>query len=120
MFPTKLPPERVGRRRFDMDDPDLHAAARRAHDLALMTWPGSLGADPIQEEIDGSFSMPFLGFRIRCDAVERETLGMPEHKIEKHVSRKLGVLHLDLATSDGLTQNFRNSSRCPQPSFLIL
>src|ERR1700722_8243227 len=73
---------------------------------ALITQLGSLGADPIQEEIDGSFSMPFLGFWIRCDAVEHETLGMPEHKIEEHVSRKLGVGHLDLATSGGLTQNF--------------
>ena len=40
--------------------------------------------------------MPFLGFWIRCDAVECKTFGVPEHKIEEHVSRKLRVIYFDL------------------------
>ena len=29
---------------------------------------------------------------------------MPEYKIEEHVRRKLGVVHLDLAAGGGLAQ----------------
>jgi hypothetical protein len=77
---------------------------------ALRKWaiwhpfPCSLGANPIQEEINGSLSMPLLGFWIRCDAVVCEALGMPEHKIEEHVSRKFRVIYLDLTAGRGLTQ----------------
>ena len=48
--------------------------------------------------------MPFLGFWIRCDAVECEALRMPKHKIEEHISRKLRVIYLDLTAGRRLTQ----------------
>jgi hypothetical protein len=70
----------------------------------LIIQPGSFGSNPIQEEVDGGLSMPFLGFWIRCDAVECEALSMPKHKIEEHVSRKLRVIHLDLTVGRRLTQ----------------
>jgi hypothetical protein len=64
----------------------------------------SFGANPVQEEVNSGLSMPFLGFWIRCDAVKCKALGMPEHKIEEHVSRKFRVIYLDLTARGGLTQ----------------
>src|ERR1700689_3561832 len=65
---------------------------------------GSFGANPIQEEVNGSLSMPLLGFWIRCDAIECKAFGVPEHNIEEHVSGKFRVIHLDLTAGSGLTQ----------------
>ena len=47
----------------------------------LTVRPGSLGANPVQEEVNGSLSTPLLGFWIRCDAVKYKAFGVPEHKI---------------------------------------
>jgi hypothetical protein len=70
----------------------------------LIIHPGSFDANPVQEEVNGSLSMPLLGFRVRCDAVECEALGMPENKIEEHVRREFRVIYPDLTAGGGLTQ----------------
>ena len=70
----------------------------------LVIRPGLFGANPVQEEVDGSLSMPLLGFWLSWDAVEREAFGMPEHKIEEHVRRKFRVIYPDLTAGRGLTQ----------------
>ena len=65
---------------------------------------GSFGTNPIQEEVNGSLPMPLFGFWIRRDAVECEAFGVPEYKIEEHVSRKFRVVYLNLTAGGGLTQ----------------
>jgi hypothetical protein len=43
--------------------------ARGAAQPQLRIQLGSFGPNPVQEEVNGSLSMPLLGFWIRCDAV---------------------------------------------------
>jgi hypothetical protein len=55
--------------------PRVWGPADRPQPAALQVDPfrvelGSFGPNPIQEEINGSLSMPLFGFGIRCDAVE--------------------------------------------------
>ena len=66
---------------------------------------GSFGANPTQEEVDGSLSMSLFGLWIGWDAVQHQTFAVPQHKIEEHVSRKFRVVHLDMSAGSRLTQN---------------
>jgi hypothetical protein len=85
----------------------------------LIIHPGSFDANPVQEEVNGSLSVLLLGFWIRCDAVECEALGVSEHKIEEHVSRKFRVIYLNLTAGGGLPQNTRDPPDRAKPSFLV-
>jgi hypothetical protein len=49
---------------------DAYFTARGAAQPQLRIEIGSFGPNPVQEEVNGSLSMPLLGFWIRCDAVE--------------------------------------------------
>src|SRR3984885_3041480 len=61
--------------------------------------------------------MPLRGFWIRCDAVKCEAFGVPEHKIEEHISRKFRIVHFDMTAGGRLTQNTCNSPDRTQPAF---
>ena len=63
--------------------------------------------------------MPFLGFRIDRQAIERQAFTMPKHKIKEQLGREFGIGNLYLVTSGKLPKKSSHAPNRTQPTFLV-